>query len=116
MERLHNWLIGYAKIDLVSCFTIWSSARAPTIHPPDLLGSPSDLIAFHKSLSLLTLSLSLFSKTFFSFLQWDFVHYIVHFYKSLYLHGAYNYGHNIMRIFDVLPNISVTTSEAKPDY
>ena len=24
--------------------------------------------------------------------------------------------HNIMRIFDVLPNFSFTTSETKPDY
>ena len=26
-----------------------------------------------------------------------------------------NYGHNIMRIADVLPNFPFTTSEAKPD-
>ena len=28
----------------------------------------------------------------------------------------YNHGHNIMRIFDVLPNFPFTTSETKPDY
>ena len=28
----------------------------------------------------------------------------------------YNYGHNIMRIFYVLPNFPFTTSEKKPDY
>ena len=28
----------------------------------------------------------------------------------------YNYGHNIMSIFDVLPNFPFTTIERKPDY
>ena len=28
----------------------------------------------------------------------------------------YNHGHNIMRIYDVLPNFPFTTSETKPDY
>ena len=28
----------------------------------------------------------------------------------------YNHGHNIMRIFYVLPNFPFTTSETKPDY
>ena len=28
----------------------------------------------------------------------------------------YNHGHNIMRIFDVLPNFPFTTSVTKPDY
>ena len=28
----------------------------------------------------------------------------------------YNYGHYIMRTFDVLPNFPLTTSETKPDY
>ena len=28
----------------------------------------------------------------------------------------YNHGHNILRIFDVLPNFPFTTSETKPDY
>ena len=28
----------------------------------------------------------------------------------------YNHGHNIMRIFNVLPNFPLTTSETKPDY
>ena len=28
----------------------------------------------------------------------------------------YNHGHNIMIIFDVLPNSHFTTSETKPDY
>ena len=28
----------------------------------------------------------------------------------------YNHGHNIMRIFDVLPHFPFTTSETKPDY
>ena len=55
------------KIHLVSCFTIRFSSRAPTLHPPDLLGSPSDLIAFHKSLGLPIHSLSLFSKNSFFF-------------------------------------------------
>ena len=27
-----------------------------------------------------------------------------------------NHGHNIGRIFDVLPNLSFTKSETKPDY
>ena len=27
-----------------------------------------------------------------------------------------NHGHNILRIFDVLPNLPFTTSETKPDY
>ena len=27
----------------------------------------------------------------------------------------YNHGHNIMRIYDVLPKFPFTTSEAKPD-
>ena len=29
---------------------------------------------------------------------------------------SYNHGHNIMRIFDVLPKIFFATSETKPDY
>ena len=29
---------------------------------------------------------------------------------------SYNHGHNILRIFDVLPNFPFTTSETKPDY
>ena len=29
---------------------------------------------------------------------------------------ADNYGHNILRIFDVLPNFPFTTSETKRDY
>ena len=33
--------------------------------------------------------------------------------KSL---SNYNHNHNIMRIFDVLPNFPLTTSETKPDY
>ena len=28
---------------------------------------------------------------------------------------ADNYGHNILRIFDVLPNFPFTTSETKPN-
>ena len=28
----------------------------------------------------------------------------------------YNYGHNITRIFDVLPSFPFTTRETKPDY
>ena len=28
----------------------------------------------------------------------------------------YNHGHNIMRIFDVLPNFPFTASDTKPDY
>ena len=28
----------------------------------------------------------------------------------------YNHGHNIIRIFEVLPNFPFTTSETKPDY
>ena len=28
----------------------------------------------------------------------------------------YNHGHNILRIFDVLPIFTFTTSEMKPDY
>ena len=28
----------------------------------------------------------------------------------------YNYGCNILRIYDILPNFPFTTSEAKPDY
>ena len=28
----------------------------------------------------------------------------------------YNHGHDIMRIFDVLPDFPFTTSETKPDY
>ena len=28
----------------------------------------------------------------------------------------YNHGHNIMKIFDVLPNFPFSTSETKPDY
>ena len=28
----------------------------------------------------------------------------------------YNHGHNILRIFDVLPNFPFTTGETKPDY
>ena len=32
-----------------------------------------------------------------------------------YFYG-YNHGHNIMRIFDVLPNFTFPTSETKPDY
>ena len=28
----------------------------------------------------------------------------------------YNYGHNILRIFDVLPNFPFITCETKPDY
>ena len=27
----------------------------------------------------------------------------------------YNYDHNILRVFDVLPNFPFTTSETKPD-
>ena len=30
--------------------------------------------------------------------------------------GNYNHGHNIMRIFNVLPNFPFTRSEMKPDY
>ena len=63
--RFEQKLLKVFKIDLVSCFTIWFSARAPTVHPPDLLGSPSDLKAFHMSLCLLMHSLSLFSKKYF---------------------------------------------------
>ena len=48
------------------------SARAPIIHPPDLLGSPSDLKAFHKSLGLPINSGSLFSKK--TFFQRNFTH------------------------------------------
>ena len=29
---------------------------------------------------------------------------------------TYNNGHNIMRIFDVLPNFPLITSEMKPDH
>ena len=43
------------------------STKAQTIHPPDILGSPSDLLAFHKSLGLPIHSLSLFSKNSFFF-------------------------------------------------
>ena len=28
----------------------------------------------------------------------------------------YNHGHNVMRIFDVLPNFPFTASEMKPGY
>ena len=28
----------------------------------------------------------------------------------------YNHGHNILRIFDILPIFLLTTSETKPDY
>ena len=41
-------LLKLFKTDLVSCCTIWFSSRAVIIHPPDLLGRPSDLRAFHK--------------------------------------------------------------------
>ena len=30
--------------------------------------------------------------------------------------SCYDHGHNIMRIFDVLPNFPFNTSEMKPDY
>ena len=30
--------------------------------------------------------------------------------------GTYNYFHNILRLFDVLPNFPFTTSETMPDY
>ena len=60
------------KIDLASCFTIWFSARAPTLHPPDLLDIPSDLLAFHKSLDLTLHSLTLFSKNYFLFFAMRF--------------------------------------------
>ena len=30
--------------------------------------------------------------------------------------GDHDHGHNIMRIFDVLPNFPFATSEMKPDY
>ena len=33
-----------------------------------------------------------------------------------YLKKHYNYGHSIMRTFDVLPNFPFTTSETKADY
>ena len=59
------------KIDLVPCLTIWFSVITPTIHRPDLLGSPSDLTAFHKSLGLPIHSLSLFSKN--SLSTWSLV-------------------------------------------
>ena len=72
-----NKTLKVFKTDLVSCFTIWFSRRASAIHPSDLLGSTNDLIAFRKSLGLPIHSLSFFSKIFFSFLQWDFPHYIV---------------------------------------
>ena len=29
--------------------------------------------------------------------------------------ASYNHGHNITKIFDVLPNFLFTTSETKPD-
>ena len=31
-------------------------------------------------------------------------------------HQDYNHGHNILKLFDVLPILPFTTSEAKPDY
>ena len=36
--------------------------------------------------------------------------------KQNFCEEKYNHGHNIMRIFDVLPNFPFTTSETKPDY
>ena len=30
--------------------------------------------------------------------------------------GYYNHGHNILRLFDILPNVPFTTSETKDDY
>ena len=44
-----NKFLKFFKVDLVSCFTILFSVRAPTIHLPDLLSSSSNLIAFHES-------------------------------------------------------------------
>ena len=29
---------------------------------------------------------------------------------------CYNHGHNILRLFDILPNVPFTTSETKRDY
>ena len=65
LPGLYKSFLKVFKIDLASCFTIWFSARAPTLHPPDLLDIPSDLIAFHKSLGLTLHSLTLFSKNYF---------------------------------------------------
>ena len=39
-----------------------------------------------------------------------------HFIKTHNQAYVYNYGHNILRIFDVLPNFPFTTSEPRPDY
>ena len=30
--------------------------------------------------------------------------------------NVYNHGHNIMKMFDVLPNFPFTTTETKPNY
>ena len=60
------------KTELVSCFTIWFSSRAPTLHPRDLLARPSDLKASHKSIGLPTHFLSLIFFYFFLFFAMRF--------------------------------------------
>ena len=75
--RVEYKLLKVFKIDLVLYFTIWYSASAPTIHPPDLLGSPSDRFTD-------TLFEFVFKKFFFLFCN-EILH-TISFYKSLYLH------------------------------
>ena len=97
-------LLKVLKIDWVY-LTIWYSARTSTIHPPDLLVSPSDLIAFHKSLGLL-----IHFEFLFSFLQWDFAHYIVLFYKPLYLHEACIFLYFFKSFFQIISFSEISLS------